>query len=75
MSFRSLLVNSLMVFALCSIPYGQFNQQAQLQASTDVVVFSDPSLRERYYHLVAELRCPKCQNQNLADSNAPISKI
>jgi cytochrome c-type biogenesis protein CcmH len=74
MSLRSLLVNSLMVFALYAIPYGQFNQQAQLQASTDVVVFSDPSLRERYYQLVDELRCPKCQNQNLADSNAPISK-
>jgi cytochrome c-type biogenesis protein CcmH len=24
--------------------------------------------------LITELRCPKCQNQNLADSNAPISK-
>ena len=47
MSLRSLLVNSLMVFALCAIPFGQFNQQAQLQASADVVVFSDPSLRER----------------------------
>ena len=23
--------------------------------------------------LVTELRCPKCQNQNLADSNSPIS--
>jgi hypothetical protein len=42
MSIRSLLVNSLMVFALCATPYGQFNQQAQLQASTDVVIFSDP---------------------------------
>jgi cytochrome c-type biogenesis protein CcmH len=39
-----------------------------------VVEFSDPLLRERYYQLVQELRCPKCQNQNLADSNAPISK-
>lgn len=74
MKLRSLLIKTLMVFAVCAIPYGQFDQRSQLQASTDVVIFSDPSLRERYYQLVAELRCPKCQNQNLADSNAPISK-
>ncbi|MCP5148953.1 MAG: cytochrome c-type biogenesis protein CcmH [Pseudomonadales bacterium] len=36
--------------------------------------FSDPALEERYQLLSAELRCPKCQNQNIADSNAPISK-
>jgi cytochrome c-type biogenesis protein CcmH len=36
--------------------------------------FSDPVLEERYQLLSAELRCPKCQNQNIADSNAPISK-
>ncbi|MFL1466203.1 cytochrome c-type biogenesis protein [Marinobacter sp. HN1S83] len=29
---------------------------------------------QRYRDLIAELRCPKCQNQNIADSNAPISK-
>jgi cytochrome c-type biogenesis protein CcmH len=39
----------------------------------DLVEFSDPLLRERYDQLTAELRCPKCQNQNLADSNSPIS--
>ncbi|EON94005.1 cytochrome C biogenesis protein CcmH [Marinobacter lipolyticus SM19] len=34
------------------------------------------SLKEeqRYRDLTAELRCPKCQNQNIADSNAPIAK-
>ena len=36
--------------------------------------FSDPALEERYQLLSAELRCPKCQNQNIADSNAPIAK-
>ena len=43
-------------------------------ASTAVVEFSDESLRIRYQNLVQELRCPKCQNQNLADSNSPISE-
>lgn len=35
--------------------------------------FASPVLRTRYYALLAELRCPKCQNQNLADSDAPIA--
>ena len=46
----------------------------QLLASSAVVEFSDESLRVRYQQLIQELRCPKCQNQNLADSNAPISQ-
>ena len=36
--------------------------------------FSDPALEKRYQALSEELRCPKCQNQNIADSNAPISQ-
>ncbi|MCP5123237.1 MAG: cytochrome c-type biogenesis protein CcmH [Pseudomonadales bacterium] len=36
--------------------------------------FSDPALEQRYQQLSSELRCPKCQNQNIADSNAPIAK-
>ena len=40
----------------------------------NLVEFSDESLRSRYQTLITELRCPKCQNQNLADSNAPISQ-
>ena len=35
--------------------------------------FENESLRERFKVLAAELRCPKCQNQNIADSNAPIA--
>lgn len=29
---------------------------------------------QRFQSLAEELRCPKCQNQNLADSNAPIAR-
>ncbi|MEQ9464141.1 MAG: cytochrome c-type biogenesis protein [Haliea sp.] len=36
--------------------------------------FSEPALEQRYRELSQELRCPKCQNQNIADSNAPISQ-
>lgn len=27
----------------------------------------------RFQHLIAQLRCPMCQNETLADSNAPIA--
>jgi cytochrome c-type biogenesis protein CcmH len=36
--------------------------------------FSSPELEQRYRQLSFELRCPKCQNQNIADSNAPIAQ-
>lgn len=35
--------------------------------------FSDESQRARYQQLTEELRCPKCQNQNLADSDSQIA--
>ncbi|PHQ26657.1 cytochrome c-type biogenesis protein CcmH [Marinobacter guineae] len=40
----------------------------------DVYNFEDRAQEQRYQNLISELRCPKCQNQNIADSNAPISK-
>ncbi len=40
----------------------------------DVVEFSSDVERERYQRLTYELRCPKCQNQNLIDSNSQISE-
>jgi len=43
------------------------------QASIDTFEFSNQAERERYRTLVEELRCPKCQNQNIADSDAPIA--
>ena len=36
--------------------------------------FSSPDLASRYHQLSQEFRCPKCQNQNIADSNAPIAR-
>lgn len=48
-----------------------------LQVSADeanVEGFDSLQEEQRYRDLTAELRCPKCQNQNIADSNAPIAK-
>jgi cytochrome c-type biogenesis protein CcmH len=42
-------------------------------SAVEVHVFDDPALEARYYALIDELRCPKCQNTNLAGSDAPIA--
>ena len=47
---------------------------AQALAVIETYEFSTPDLEVRYKALCQELRCPKCQNQNIADSNAPISR-
>lgn len=42
-------------------------------ASIDTYEFANKADQERYRKLIEQLRCPKCQNQNIADSNAEIS--
>ena len=42
-------------------------------AAIDAYTFRDEAERARYGELTRELRCPKCQNQDIADSNAPIA--
>lgn len=44
-----------------------------LKAAIDTYEFKDEATRERFNKLTFELRCPKCQNQNLQDSNSPIA--
>lgn len=44
------------------------------EAAIDVYQFADETERTRFRQLTTELRCPKCQNQNIADSNAPIAQ-
>lgn len=42
-------------------------------AVVDIYQFDTASQRERYHALSEELRCPKCQNQNLAGSDSQIA--
>lgn len=42
-------------------------------AVVDVHTFDTESQRQRYLTLIDELRCPKCQNQNLSGSDADIA--
>jgi cytochrome c-type biogenesis protein CcmH len=40
----------------------------------DTFEFKDEATELRFQILSKELRCPKCQNQNLSDSNSPIAE-
>jgi cytochrome c-type biogenesis protein CcmH len=42
-------------------------------AAIDTYEFANEAERVRFRTLTQELRCPKCQNQDIADSNAPIA--
>ena len=61
--FASLRASLLLFSLLCLPAWGVI----------EVDRLSSPELSERYQQLVAVYRCPKCQNQNLAESNSPIS--
>ena len=42
-------------------------------ASIDALNFASPDQEKDYHQLTQELRCPQCQNNNIADSNATIA--
>lgn len=43
-------------------------------AAIDPLPFASDAERERFYDLAGELRCMVCQNQSLADSDAPLAR-
>lgn len=46
---------------------------APAAAVIETYEFESELQHQRYQDFIEELRCPKCQNQNLAGSNSPIS--
>ena len=60
---------------LCSVSALTLAQgePSQNEESIDSYKFTDPNQRQIFLSLTAELRCPMCQNQNIADSDAMIS--
>jgi len=50
-----------------------FSVYAQVQAVQEPLVFESQQQQDRFDELTKELRCLVCQNQNLADSDAPLA--
>jgi cytochrome c-type biogenesis protein CcmH len=69
--FRSffILLKSILLALLISMSF-----PLTASAAVDIYAFDTDSQRERYHSLSEVLRCPKCQNQNLAGSNSEISE-
>lgn len=42
-------------------------------SAEEILPFSSDAERQLFMQLTAELRCPQCQNQNIADSNAIVA--
>lgn len=55
---------------VASLLFGGF---AHAQA-IEPMPFKDHAQELRFQHLTHQLRCPMCQNETLADSNAPIAR-
>lgn len=69
--FSGCIMKSLFV----RVGIGMFAALCAIQVwAVDVFEFDSEGQRQRYQQLAYELRCPKCQNQNLADSNSQISQ-
>ena len=43
-------------------------------ALNDAPDFDNPVDNTRYQHLIQNIRCPTCQNSNIAESNAPLAR-
>ena len=43
-------------------------------ALNDAPDFDNPVDNTRYQHLIKNIRCPTCQNSNIAESNAPLAR-
>ena len=45
-----------------------------VQAADEIYAFDNQAQRQMFKDLTEELRCPKCQNQNIADSDALVAQ-
>lgn len=59
------------LFAIACVLLGM---SGAARADIDVYNFDNDAQEQAFRELTKELRCPKCQNQDIADSNAGLAK-
>ena len=69
--YKSVLIALLTTFTLLILLIGT---TTSTYAAIDVYDFDSKRQEAQYRGLIDEFRCPKCQNQNLAGSDAPIAQ-
>ena len=69
--FNFFLALSLLFASSCLLANDTNSESGEAER---LIEFSQKAYETRYADLIDELRCPKCQNQNLSDSNAPIAQ-
>ena len=60
-------------YIFCFVIMLATNTAAQIAVDQEPLVFENAQQQQRFDGLTAELRCLVCQNQNLADSDAPLA--
>lgn len=67
-------MTALVKFIHCALFIVFFLLSFRLHAEIQVYQFDSPQQERAFYTLTKELRCPKCQNQNIADSDSMIAQ-
>jgi len=67
------MLNKMLFVTLLSVAYLLVSNTVYA-SPVETFEFNNEVTKVRFQALSKELRCPKCQNQNLADSNSPIAE-
>ena len=67
-------VGEINLFSILLLLLGSLFFSTYSQAAIDTFEFDNAQQENTFHELTKLLRCPKCQNQNIADSNAELAK-